>query len=112
MKLLFDQNISQRIIDSISDIFPNAVHITELGLSNSSDFEVWDYSLKNDFVLVTCDTECVNRNVLSENSPRIICVQADVVTTNKVEWSLRVNQETIVEFINEQGPTNCLILQV
>ncbi len=35
MKLLFDQNISYRLIKRIQDIFPEAKQVKELGLENA-----------------------------------------------------------------------------
>jgi predicted nuclease of predicted toxin-antitoxin system len=37
MKLLFDQNISYRIIEIIIEYFPEAKHIKQLGLENNTD---------------------------------------------------------------------------
>jgi len=36
VKLLFDQNISFRIIGKIADLYPEASQVRELGLENSS----------------------------------------------------------------------------
>lgn len=112
MKLLIDQNISHNIIDSISDIYPNSIHITELKLVNNSDFEIWEYALTNNYVLLTTDSEACNRNVISNKSPKIICIQSEVVTTTKVEWILRVNQDTIEEFITNNSVSSCLLIKV
>ncbi len=40
MKLLFDQNISYRITKLISDKFPEAKHLSELGLGDSTDMGI------------------------------------------------------------------------
>jgi len=37
MKLLFDQNISFRLIKQITDLFPDSKQVRELGLENSTD---------------------------------------------------------------------------
>lgn len=112
MKLLIDQNISHRIIDSISDVYPNSIHVTELDLENSSDEAIWKYALINEFTLLTTDSETCSRNVISKESPKIICIQSDVVTTTKVEWTLRVNQKTIADFITGTDISNCLLIKV
>ncbi len=38
MKLLFDQNISYRLINGIIDVFPDSKQVRELGLENATDF--------------------------------------------------------------------------
>ncbi len=40
MKLLFDQNISFRLIKKISKLYPEAKQVRELGLENSTDLEM------------------------------------------------------------------------
>ena len=112
MKLLIDQNISHKIIDSISDIYPESIHVTELNLAEDTDLQIWEYALVNDFVFLTTDSETCNRNVISTNSPKIICIKSEVVTTTKVEWTLRVNQETIEQFINSNDISSCLLIKV
>ena len=112
MKLLIDQNISHNIIDSISDIYPNSIHITELKLIEDSDLEIWEYAKLNNFVFLTTDPEACNRNVISSPSPKIICIQSEVVTTTKVEWTLRVNQDTIEQFIDNDNVSSCLLIKV
>jgi predicted nuclease of predicted toxin-antitoxin system len=44
MKLLFDQNISFRIIKRVKDLLPLASQVRLLGLENSEDFEIWEYA--------------------------------------------------------------------
>ena len=112
MKLLIDQNISHRIIDSISDIYPESVHLKDIHLLHNSDLELWEFALNNHYVLVTTDLEACNRNVLENNSPKIICISSEVVTTTKVEWVLRVHFETIQQFITGEDFTNCLVIKV
>jgi len=40
MKLLFDQNISFRVIRGIKDIYPDAKQVREVNLDNSTDREI------------------------------------------------------------------------
>ena len=42
MKLLFDQNISHRLISYIKDIYPQARQVREIGLENASDKQIWE----------------------------------------------------------------------
>ena len=42
MKLLFDQNISFRLVKRIIDLFPESKQVRELGLENATDFEIFE----------------------------------------------------------------------
>jgi predicted nuclease of predicted toxin-antitoxin system len=57
MKLLFDQNISFRIISKLNDVFPDAKQVRELGLENSTDSEIWEYAKSKDYSIVTFDAD-------------------------------------------------------
>ena len=57
MKLLFDQNISFRIIKQLERVFPGSKQVKELGLENTSDIEIWEYAKINNFVIVTFDAD-------------------------------------------------------
>jgi len=44
MNLLFDQNISFRILKKIELAFPYAQQVRRLGLENATDLEIWKYA--------------------------------------------------------------------
>ncbi|WP_363914219.1 DUF5615 family PIN-like protein [Sulfurospirillum sp. SCADC] len=47
-KLLFDNNISHRVLSKIADIFPNSLHVMLKNLDESTDLEVYiSYFLYN-----------------------------------------------------------------
>ena len=47
MKLLFDQNISFRIISKISLNFPEAKQVIQLGIENYCDLEILEFAKEN-----------------------------------------------------------------
>lgn len=53
MKLLFDQNLSPRLVNRLSDCYPSSLHVYEIGLDQADDSLLWDYAQQNDFVIVT-----------------------------------------------------------
>ena len=44
MKLLFDENLSFRLISLLSDVFPDSVHVHKIGLGNASDENIWEHA--------------------------------------------------------------------
>jgi len=111
MKLLIDQNISKRIIESISDAFSESIHVTAIQTDTNTDMDIWNFAIKNQLTLVTTDSDFFDLNVISDKSPKIIYVQGEVISTNKMEWALRVNQETIEQFLSE-NPATCLTINI
>jgi hypothetical protein len=47
MKLLFDQNLSFKLCTLLSDLFPDAKPVRELGLDQSDDRIVWQHTKDN-----------------------------------------------------------------
>ena len=42
MKLLFDQNLSPRLPELLSDVFPDSIHIRTVGLTTAEDITNWN----------------------------------------------------------------------
>ncbi len=57
MKLLFDQKISFRIISKLSDLFPGSVQMVQIGLENTTDFEIWAYARAKSYCVVSVDSD-------------------------------------------------------
>ena len=51
-KLLFDNNISHRVLPKIVDIFPNSLHVMLKNLDESTDLEVWKYAKLNGLAII------------------------------------------------------------
>lgn len=51
MKLLLDENLSDRIISRIIDLYPNSVHVKTLGLINTDDVLIWEYVRAKGYLL-------------------------------------------------------------
>jgi predicted nuclease of predicted toxin-antitoxin system len=50
-KLLFDENISYKICQRLSDIFPNSGHITTFALQQAQDIEIWKFAKREILLL-------------------------------------------------------------
>ncbi len=57
MKLLFDQNISFRILKLLGKFFPDSNQVRGLGLENKTDIEIWGFARKEGFTIVTFDSD-------------------------------------------------------
>lgn len=57
MKLLFDQNLSPSLVDSLADIYPESVHVQSAGLDRADDRAVWDFARLQNLVIVTKDAD-------------------------------------------------------
>ncbi len=53
MKLLFDQNISYRILKLLSDDFKGSSHVKKEGLVNEPDRKIWEFAKNNAYTIVS-----------------------------------------------------------
>ena len=101
MKLLFDQNISFRLTRRIIDLFPESKQVRELGLENATDFEIFEYAKRNDYAIVTFDSDFCDLNIIKGFPPKIIWLRTGNTTTKNIEKLLRNKLELIEIFLTE-----------
>ena len=99
MKLLFDQNISFRLLKQIADAYPEARQVKEVGLENSSDSEIWEFARKNNFNIVTFDSDFYDLSVIKGIPPKIIWLRIGNTSKINIAKVLIDNLELIREFI-------------
>lgn len=57
MKLLFDHNISFRVVARLRDVFPDAIQVKNIGLENATDRDIWEYARIHGYVIMTLDSD-------------------------------------------------------
>ena len=107
MRLLFDHNLSPRLVTLLVDLFPGSAHVYEIGLETSSDAAIWEYALQNDFVLVTKDADFGDLSILRGFPPKVIWIRRGNCSTQDVEALLRSRIEAVRQL--EIDPTLALI---
>lgn len=109
MKLLLDENLSPRLVDLLSDLYPGSDHVQNLNLGAANDSEVWDYAKLHGFAIVSKDSDFAERSVLESDPPKIIWVRLGNCSTAAAEKLLRSAHEMIRGFLEEDEET-CLLL--
>jgi predicted nuclease of predicted toxin-antitoxin system len=51
MKLLFDENLSPKLSNRLNNIFPNSLHVRDVGMKATLDPIVWDYAKDNNLMI-------------------------------------------------------------
>lgn len=98
MKLLFDQNLSPRLVSRLADLYPDSQHVSFLGLDQADDLAVWEYANQNDFTVVTRDSDFSELSVLRGFPPKVIWIRRGNCSTNQIEEILRSHNEEITQF--------------
>lgn len=100
-KLLFDNNISHRVIPRIADIFPDATHVMTEELDEASDTEVWEFAKQYRYTIVTKDSDFNDMAVFKGTPPKIIWIKIGNCKVSDIEIILKVNEKVIKLFLDE-----------
>jgi predicted nuclease of predicted toxin-antitoxin system len=109
VKLLFDENLSHKLARRLADVFPNSIHVRDIGLKASDDPLVWDYARDNDFMIVSKDADMHDLSLVFGYPPKVIWLRLGNCSTSDVESLLRRKFEVIKEFY-EDGSVSLLAL--
>jgi predicted nuclease of predicted toxin-antitoxin system len=103
MKLLFDQNLSPKLVTRLADLFPDSVHVQSAGLDCATDDHIWDHARHNGFAIVSKDEDYNNLSVMRGTPPKVIWLQLGNCTTTQVEAVFRARFADIKAF--EKDPS-------
>ena len=101
MKLLFDENLSPKLVMALADVFPNSAHVDRLGLGGSPDNEVWDYAKQHGFVLISKDSDFYEKSMLYGHPPKVVWIKQGNCTNRQIQLILRDKVEAIELFYQD-----------
>ncbi len=81
VKLLFDQNISFRVVKALDVILPCA-QVRALGLENARDVDIWKYALEHGYSIVTFDADFSDLVTLKGHPPKVIWLRTGNMSTS------------------------------
>jgi predicted nuclease of predicted toxin-antitoxin system len=101
LKLLFDQNLPDKLVISLQDIFPNSRHVKRLQLSNVPDREVWNFVKQNGFTIISKNSYFHQMSFVFGAPPKVVWLRIGNSSTKELEISIRANLLRISNFGND-----------
>ena len=101
MKLLFDQNLSPRLVQQLSDLYPGSIHVATEGLDKALDRNVWLYARQNELIIVSKDVDFSELTLLWGSPPNVIWIRRGNCSTKTIETILRNNYEQVLGLSND-----------
>ena len=98
MKLLFDENISERLAEVVRDVYPGSLHVRDVGLDAKPDEAIWVFAASNGFVIVSKDTDFQARSIRTGPPPKVIALVVGNCTTAAIASLLRRHLADIESF--------------
>ena len=99
MKLLFDQNISFRLLRLLPPSFANCSHVKSEGLNNCDDIVIWQFAKDHGFTVVTFDADFTEIASYRGFPPKIIHLRTGNLTTAEIAELLVLNFSEITTFV-------------
>lgn len=109
MKLLFDQNLSYRLIDGLKGPYPGSAHVRLLKMERADDGAIWQYAKDNRYTIVTQDSDFNERSLIYGYPPKVIWLKCGNTSTDNILDLLKRQHAAVVDFHSNLA-TGCLEL--
>ena len=106
MKLLFDENISYRIVKKMDTLFPRSKHLSDLNLAGYSDKQIWNFAKVSDYAIVTFDADFYDFVTLFGHPPKVIWLRMGNTTTENIAIMFEKHFREIILFLEEENNDN------
>jgi hypothetical protein len=94
VKLLFDENVSHKLVASLANEFPDSTHVRDIGLRGAEDARIWVHAARrvSDRLQKTAATSIVwmRKKAFLTDGPRAPNSDADDETVGTIHASDRV----------------------
>jgi predicted nuclease of predicted toxin-antitoxin system len=110
VKLLFDENLSHKLVRALEDLFRDSEHVRNLGLKAADDRLIWEQAKSNDLIIVSKDSDFYQRSLLFGHPPKIIWIRRGNCSTVDVEAILRKHFQAVKDFYEDAYESFLILL--
>ncbi|MEO5925556.1 MAG: DUF5615 family PIN-like protein [Bryobacteraceae bacterium] len=111
MKLLFDENLSRKLVLRLADLFPGSTHVSEIELTRSRDSAIFDRAARDGFTIVTTDADFFELVTMFGPPPQVIWLRRWTHPTRDAERLLRKHAIRIAAFESD-AESGILVLEL
>ena len=108
MKLLFDANLSPVLARRLQSAYPSSAHVYDIGIT-APDESIFEYATRNDFVIVTKDSDFEPLSNQESGGAKVIIVKLGNCKSVDVLFLFSAHSEQIDAFLSDSSRT-CLLL--
>lgn len=98
MKLLFDENISPRLLELLAADFPDSTHIERIRMRGATDAAIWAYARNNGYTIVSKDNDFRQQAFLHGPPPKVVWLSVGNAGTAAIAHLIRSRIEAIRTF--------------
>jgi len=105
LKLLFDANLSPKLVSRLKDLFPGSLHVFDTGLArNTPDQAIWEHAAARGLTLVTADSDFLDPAKFLGPPPKVVRIENCDYRTSEIEALLRRHAIAISEMDQSSRP--------
>ena len=108
MKLLFDENLSRRLVTILADLYPGSEHVVTSGLESADDLVVWEYAAARGLTIVSKDWDFLGLSTFRGHPPKVVWVRVGNCTVAQMAEVLRKRHLDLLRF--EQDAAAALLM--
>jgi predicted nuclease of predicted toxin-antitoxin system len=101
VSLLFDENLSPRLIRRLEAAYPQSEHVELVGLKGQSDLELWEYAARHGATLVSKDNDFRQLSFLRGHPPKVIWLNVGNAGTDAIAELLAAQRERVQAFLSD-----------
>jgi len=105
VRLLFDENLSFRLVRELVDVYPDSAHVRDIGLLGAADQAVWAYAAQEGFLLTSKDTDFYQRSLMFGVPPKVVWLRIGNVSTAAIATLLRQRYLAVRRFYEDADAT-------
>ena len=102
MKLLFDQNLSYRLVSALAHFYPESTRVRDVGLDKADDDAVWDYAREQGFAIVSKDSDFRQRSFVHGHPPKVVWIRRGNCSTSEIESLLGDRRDDLLAFEQDE----------
>lgn len=109
MKLLFDHNLSPKLVKRRLDLYPASDHVWNLGLEEADDVEIWEVAREGGFCIVSKDSDFSDIAATQGFPPKVLWIRRGNCSTQDIEEILR-RDHALISALEDEDQIGVLML--
>ncbi len=102
MRLLFDRNLSHKLKTTLSDLYPESLHVNDLALDEAADTAIWAWAGAHGLVVATKDADYRELSRARGHPPKVIWIRSGNCPTSEVSALLCAHYDELLTFYADE----------
>jgi predicted nuclease of predicted toxin-antitoxin system len=103
VRLLFDENLSFRLVAILRVSYPDCTHVRDVGLVGASDQRIWEFARSNGWTIVSKDNDFRQRTFVEGMPPKVVWLDVGNDGTTQIASLLERSRAALERFDAEAG---------